>query len=122
MYQVCPKCKNTVDANQLICPYCGIKFSTYVKELESESRQNKIANITLDASDDIIRREIIQSLKDLQYHEAGSKWDSIATLISGNPAERIMADMLKAMVDQNKIIIRQNELNRRILEKIAEKS
>ncbi len=64
----------------------------------------------------------MKSLSDLRMHEAGSGWNKFATLFSFNAADRLMAAMLKAIVDQNKIMIRQNELILRALNRNKDNS
>jgi hypothetical protein len=46
----------------------------------------------------------------------------VGTLLSGNTTDMILGAGLKAMIDQNKIIIRQNELIRREVAKIIKNS
>ncbi len=69
-------------------------------------------------SDEEIFSEINKDMMNLAMHEAGSSWMRVGTLLSGNTTDMILGAGLKAMIDQNKIIIRQNELIRREVAKI----
>ncbi len=51
--------------------------------------------------------------------EAGTGWGKLSLILSGTTAKVMMTKLLKAIIDQNKIIIRQNEL---ILRSIKEKT
>lgn len=52
-------------------------------------------------------------------HEAGTGWMRLGTLLSGNSTDQMLGAGFKALIDQNKITIRQNELILRVLTKIA---
>jgi CRISPR/Cas system endoribonuclease Cas6 (RAMP superfamily) len=47
------------------------------------------------------------------------RWGKLTVLLIGTPAEQQTASLLKAIVDQNKIMIRQNELLIREIQKIS---
>lgn len=84
--------------------------------IKPQIKRQDISGITLTADNEGLRNEILKSLLDLQRHESGTGIDSFLLKFSLNPGDRLMASMLKAIVDQNKIIIRQNELLRRAIE------
>ena len=54
----------------------------------------------------------------LAMHEAGTAWMRLGTLLTFNPTEQLLGAGFKALIDQNKIIIRQNELILRTLQRI----
>jgi len=118
------------------CPQCGTDAKEYgIREMYNlfnqkdkpkleaklEAEMEKKALFTDELTDEDIKRDVRQDMMNLAMHEVGTGWDRLATIFSGSATERLMAQMLKAIVDQNKIIIRQNELNRRLLQKLAEK-
>lgn len=69
--------------------------------------------------EDIISK-INNDMVSLKNHESGSAWMRAGTLLSMNPAQQMIGAGLKAIVDQNKMIIRQNELLYRELKKLNE--
>ena len=52
----------------------------------------------------------MEDMNNLATHEAGTGWGQIGIILSGNNTDLMLAQLLKAVVDENKIIIRQNEL------------
>ena len=68
-------------------------------------------------TDEDIRTGIYENMMDLASHEAGTSWMRLGTLLSGNSTDQILGAGLKAIIDQNKILIRQNELILRALSK-----
>lgn len=69
-------------------------------------------------TDEELHAEITKEMKQIKLREAGTGIDNFLTTITGSPMERITASLLKAIVDQNKILIRQNELLLRQLRKM----
>jgi len=69
-------------------------------------------------TDDEIKNEIQVDMMNLAMHEAGTAWMRAGTLLSFNPTEQMLGAGFKALIDQNKIIIRQNELILRALQKL----
>lgn len=69
--------------------------------------------------------QIVSSIYDdminLYQHEAGTKWMRIGTLLSFNATQQMIGAGFKAIIDQNKIIIKQNELIYRELKKLNSK-
>jgi hypothetical protein len=72
-------------------------------------------------TDDQIRMLISQDMSNLAMHEAGTAWMSPGTLLSLKATDQMIGSGFKALIDQNKIIIRQNELIIRGLKKLAGK-
>jgi hypothetical protein len=70
-------------------------------------------------TDDQIRMLISQDMSNLAMHEAGTAWMSPGTLLSLKATDQMIGSGFKALIDQNKIIIRQNELIIRGLKKLA---
>ncbi|MDG7002182.1 MAG: hypothetical protein JRN15_24040 [Nitrososphaerota archaeon] len=71
-------------------------------------------------SDEDIEEEINKDMMNLLMHEAGTGWMRAGTLLSGNSTDQMLGAGFKAIIDQNKIIIRQNELIRRELKILNE--
>jgi hypothetical protein len=66
-------------------------------------------------TDENIEAEIMKDMINLAMHEAGTKWMRTGTLLSMNATNQMLGAGFKAL------IIRQNELNRRLLQRIMEK-
>ena len=64
-----------------------------------------------------LQKRIYQDMLNLDMHEAGTGWAKMGSILSGNSSQLLLAQLLKALVDENKIIIRQNELILRSLRK-----
>jgi hypothetical protein len=60
-------------------------------------------------------------MHNLASHEAGTKWMRIGTLLTLNVTDQMIGAGFKAIIDQNKILIKQDELIYRELKKINEK-
>lgn len=92
------------------------KEAVVEKRLETlEAKGELVFSETM--TDEEIRKGIEKSIVELAMHEAGSAWMRLGTLISMNPTEQIIGAGFKALIDLNKIIIRQNELILRELKK-----
>ena len=61
-------------------------------------------------ADEDLRKAIYEDMLNLASHEAGTGWARLSAILSGSQTDLLLAQLLKALVDQNKIIIRQNEL------------
>ena len=72
-------------------------------------------------TDEQIRMLISRDMLNLAMHEAGTAWMHLGTLLSLKSTDQMIGSGFKALVDQNKILIRQNELIIRGLKKLAEK-
>ena len=68
-----------------------------------------------ETDDDDLRRAIYEDMLNLASHEAGTGWGRLASIFAGNNTDFMLAQLLKALVDENKILIRQNELILRAL-------
>ena len=107
------------EGGKTICKDC---LNTLQKEKTLEKLEKKGELIwSTEMTDEELFNGIKKSLTDLAMHEAGTKWMRIGTLFSGNSTEQMLGAGFKALIDQNKIIIRQNELNRRLLERLTTK-
>jgi hypothetical protein len=119
------------------CPECGTEaqalgFREATELRASKKKREKIAEkldkgsvqflVTETMSDEEIKKRIYEDMVNLASHEAGSAWMRLGTLISGSSTDQILGAGLKALIDQNKIIIRQNELMLRALTKKREVS
>jgi len=102
----------------------------YFKKL-NEARQAKYADRVQKAadegklvfdpeeSDEDLVEGIMKSQMDLKMHEAGSSWMRVGTLLSGSSTDQMIGAGFKALIDLNKVIIRQNELMRRELKRLS---
>jgi hypothetical protein len=112
------------------CPECATEAKPFgfrdATELSSAKKKHeKITEklekgsvellITENMTDEEIRRRIYEDMVNLAGHEAGTGWMRLGTLLSGNSTDQILGAGLKALIDQNKILIRQNELILRAL-------
>lgn len=67
-----------------------------------------------------IKNSINEDMKNLANHEAGTSWMRMGTLLSLDSTQQMIGAGFKALMDQNKILIKQNELLRRENEEIIE--
>jgi hypothetical protein len=126
----CPnaECDQEAVRNAEICPKCGahiLKFG--IKDATELIQQKKFRRrvkqgfqeilVSDEMTDEAIRQKISQDMMNLAMHEAGTGWMRLGTLLSGNSTDQILGAGLKALIDQNKILIRQNELLLRALKK-----
>jgi hypothetical protein len=114
------------------CPNCGSESKPFgirdATQLHlSKKRRKKVTEkleegslellVSEEMDDEEIRKRIYEDMMNLASHEVGSAWMRVGTLISGSTTDQILGAGLKALIDQNKIIIRQNELLLRTLER-----
>jgi hypothetical protein len=108
------------------CPQCGklaqkfgIGGATQLNTEKSNRRRMKEGAkeilVSDKMSDEEIKQKIFEDMMNLSMHEAGTGWMRLGTLLSGSSTDQILGAGLKALIDQNKIIIRQNELMLRVL-------
>jgi hypothetical protein len=123
-----PKCtyRDELEPNTS-CPKCGtISEEIPIDELEFLWKQKRLALMsrrvkllfTEDASDEDIRAKIREDMDNLAMHEAGTAWMRFGTLLTFDPTQQMLGAGFKALIDQNKIIIRQNELILRELKRL----
>lgn len=114
------------------CPRCGTLGAPFglreaIELKKSKHTRVKVAQkieagsvqllVTDDMTDEEIRKRIYEDMMNLAGHETGTSWMRVGTLISGNSTDQMLGAGFKALIDQNKIMIRQNELIRRALTK-----
>ncbi len=90
---------------------------------EQEKKRAKIEQkmiFTFDDSNEELMAGIDKSLIDVVRQEAGSGWAKWGSMLSGSSVDQMIALGIKAIIDQNKVIIRQNELIRRELKILNE--
>ncbi len=85
------------------------------RKQEAEINQKLLFNDSMD--DNEIQYTIKKDMLNLNGHEAGTKWMRIGTLLSFNATQQMIGAGFKAIIDQNKILIKQNELLLRELKK-----
>ena len=124
------------------CPECGayarkIKGKELAKLLQQKralslqqksepapapaSKQDGRTLFSDEMTDYQIRMLISQDMSNLAMFEAGTAWMSPDALVSLKGTDQMIGSGFKALVDQNKIMIRQNELILRGLKKLTEK-
>ena len=142
----CPKCGSIINDDSESCKFCKITISkTYGQEEEKKEQEklrdgeekhnaimkekeekNKaslrkiLQNYGLDIedySDDQIKVENIKNINKVSNELAGSGWLKAGLSLSFQPYERQSLGYLSALMEQNWILIRQNELIIRLLEK-----
>jgi hypothetical protein len=134
----CSNCGQETNYLPEVCPKCGltksltlerdIRDSSSSKVFSNKSGSSSIASsksrLEIDlgyygreTSDQDLKNGIQQSLRDLAQQESGTGWGKLSLMLSGDTPDWMTVKMLKAIVDQNKIIIRQNE---RLLRAIKE--
>lgn len=126
---ICPKpnCPNIQQGNKNThCPECGEKI-TKISTIEANKilkmkkgigKGEKYVLFSDEMSNTDIRNKIYVDMANLSMQEAGTKWMHMGSLLSLNSRDQIIASGLKALIDQNKLIIRQNELLLRELNKL----
>jgi hypothetical protein len=113
------------------CPLCGTPTKRFGINEATELREQKSLHkkvkegakeilVSDEMTDETIRKKIIEDMMNLAMHEAGTGWMRLGTLLSGNSTDQMLGAGFKALIDQNKIIIRQNELIIRALRKLGE--
>lgn len=75
---------------------------------------------TIDSDDQTLRNKTVTSLNNLKGYEV-SNLGQLSMIFSGNTAEHAMTKLLKAIVDQNNIIIMQNEMILRAISQSSKK-
>jgi hypothetical protein len=91
---------------------------------KKEEKENKIQKNQLfnqEMSDDELTNKIYGDMANLAMQEAGTKWMKAGAMLSFNPTNQMVASGLKALIDQNKLIIRQNEQVLRELKKLNQR-
>ena len=126
----CPTCGKLFDSEEEMLEHYDKTHSTNEEpplgqqpiQIEQPIKKAVELLISDEMSDEAIKKKIVEDMMNLQSHEAGTKWMYIGSLLSLNSTDQILASGLKAIIDQNKIIIRQNELMLRALCRGKEKS
>lgn len=112
--EICPKCR---------APSKEFGWKDVASLLEQKKFQKKIDNgskeilISDVMTEEEIKQKINRDMMNLAMHEAGTGWMRLGTLLSGNSTDQMLGAGFKALIDQNKIIIRQNELILRSLKR-----
>lgn len=102
-------------------------MATNKKSIAAQEKKNYQEQIALDkfglnfeqySLDDLHSRNAAAA-RELSGSLAGSKLFSFGSLLSGNPSQTFIMEMIRAQVHQNNIMMRQNEEIIRMLHKIA---
>ncbi|MCJ7559147.1 hypothetical protein MUO79_00835 [Candidatus Bathyarchaeota archaeon] len=123
-----PECEEKVVRNAEKCPKCGATIKKMgsneavemgkLKEMTKKLRDgSKELLVTDKMTDEEIKQKIYGDMMNLAMHESGTGWMKLGTLLSGNSTDQMLGAGFKALIDQNKILIRQNELILRALKK-----
>ena len=111
------------------CPLCdhlpkkfGIGAATNLlgqKKLCKKMEEGEVREFLISdqMTDEEIKTKIAEDMMNLAMHEAGTSWMRLGTLLSFDATQQMLGAGFKALIDQNKIIIRQNELLLRVLTK-----
>ncbi len=112
------------------CPSCGSPVRNYgftesIRHMNAKDQARKVAGtmekseakmlFSPEMADEDLSKAIYEDMLNLASHEAGTGWARLSAILSGSQADLLLAQLLKALVDQNKILIRQNELILRAL-------
>jgi hypothetical protein len=92
-----------------------------LKEIEENIKPSSVPTgslFTPDAGEPELVNSIYKDMGNLYKHEAGTGWMRAGTLLSLDPTKQMVGAGFKAIIDQNKIIIKQNELIFRELRKL----
>jgi len=111
------------------CPKCGaMSQELEVLDIAPLLRRKKLYPlikskraailISGEMTDEEIVSKIFEDMSNLAMHEAGTGWMRLGTLLSGSSTDQMLGAGFKALIDQNKIIIRQNELILRALQRM----
>jgi hypothetical protein len=115
-YYSCSKC-GTAMVKVTSQEYLNIS-SAKQREKTTTYREQKTANkmlISDQMTDEEIKKHIQEDMVNLAMHESGTGWMRLGTILSMNSTDQMLGAGFKALIDQNKIIIRQNELILRAL-------
>lgn len=88
-----------------------------IRDIEREMDKGNLIFNTKDNIEELGNKNVF-SLMDIQMQEAGSSWSKLGSILSMDSGTQLMAAMLKANSDENKIMIRQNEIIIRLLKQI----
>jgi uncharacterized Zn finger protein (UPF0148 family) len=95
---------------RLLCGDCD-------KEARSPKKEELVQSKPLflpETSDQDIEQDIREGIGNLAQQEVGTRWMREGAPLTGNSTtDQMLGAGLKAIIDQNKVIIRQNELLRR---------
>jgi hypothetical protein len=122
-----PTCVNKKQSNnEGYCPECGQQLTKLgfqeaanLKKMKKGIKNDK--NYVLfhqNSTYDDINQSIDKDMANFSKHEAGTKGRRIGTLFSLKPTDQMIGAGFKAIIDQNKILIKQNELLLRELRRI----
>ena len=119
----CPICGETFLSEEEMLKHYDKGHDPTGKSLESAPKDNDAELLISDQmTDEEIKKQIIEDMLNLKMHETGTSWMRLGTLLTLNPTDQMLGAGLKALIDQNKIIIRQNELMLRALKRNNEKT
>ena len=107
------------EINLFISQHPAISQAKETAQITQEKQENKALYTDYD-TEQTIKQDIEQNMKNLANHESGTSWMKWGAMFGGSGADQITAAGFKAIIEQNKILIRQNELIRRQNEKIIE--
>jgi len=93
----------------------------HLKELKQEKAEKEMekGNLICDINSDIdtLMKQNIETMMNIQGHEAGSSWAKWGAILSMSPEAQAQAMLLKSIAEEQKILIRQNEIIIKLLSK-----
>ncbi len=103
------------------------EFSESQKQKAQEIKQARVekemekGNLICDLNSDIetLTKQNIETMMKIRGHEAGSSWATWGAILSLKPEAQASAMLLKAIAEEQKILIRQNEI---IIKLLSEKT
>lgn len=111
----CPECGTLLqkvgirESSNLIQQKKELKKDPTVKARQKEYKRLQKLLFSDETVDADLKGGIEEDMLNLASHEAGTKWMRVGTLLSFNSTEQMIGAGFKALIDQNKIIIKQNE-------------
>lgn len=89
-------------------------------QARAETEMEK-GNLICDINSDIetLTKQNIETMMAIHGHEAGSSWAKWSAILSMKPEAQAQAMLLKSISEEQKILIRQNEIIIQLLSKMA---
>lgn len=120
----CPECGTPLEKMGIReSSRVGMEKSKLKKDPKIKKRENEVKRLNQllfsdEVGDDDLRGSIENDMLNLAGHEAGTSWMRAGTLLSLNSRDQMLGAGFKAVIDQNKILIKQNEQILRELKKL----
>lgn len=86
------------------------------KKIKEEQKQKEKLLFDDEMSTEVLKQKINQDQINMAIQEVGTGWANLANTMSFNSYQQLMSRTQKAIIDQNKSLIRQIELQQRTLD------